>query len=102
MLMYVVRDVFQAKPGKAKELAAKFLAAAPHLEQMGLRNVRVLTDAAGAYWTVVAEGEVESLDLYYDIARRERDHPEIAAAMQGYMELVRGGHREVLRVEPAR
>ncbi len=97
--MYVIRDVFQAKPGKAKELAAKFKAAAPHLEQMGLGNVRILTDVAVNYWTVVAEGEVESLDLYFDIARRERDHPEIAAAMQGYMELVRGGHREIFRVE---
>lgn len=97
--MYVVRDVFQVKPGKAKELVAKFKAAAPHLERMGLGNIRVLTDVAVDYWTVVAEGEVESLDLYFDIARRERDHPEVAAAMQGYMELIRGGRREILRVE---
>ena len=97
--MYVVRDIFQTKPGKAKELAAKFKAAAPHLEQMGMKNMRVLTDAVANYWTVVAEGEVESLDHYFEMARHEREHPEIAAAMQGYMDLVKGGRREIFRVE---
>lgn len=97
--MYVVRDIFQTKPGKAKELAAKFKAAAPHLEAMGLGRLRVMTDAVAGYWTVVAEGEVESLDHYFDVARREREHPEIAEAMRGYMDLVLGGRREIFRLE---
>lgn len=97
--MYIVRDVFSAKPGKAKELVAKFKAAAPHLAEMGLGNLRVMTDAVGDYWTVVAEAEVASLDHYFDVARRERDHPQIAAAMQGYMDLVHGGRREVFKLE---
>jgi len=97
--MYVVRDVFHAKPGKAKDLVAKFRAAAPHLAAMGLRNMRILTDTVGDYWTVVAEAEVESLDHYFDVAKRERDHPQIAAAMAGYMELLTGGRREIFKLE---
>jgi len=97
--MYVVRDIFTAKPGKAKELVAKFKQAAPYLAEMGMKGMRVMTDAVADYWTVVAEVEVESLDAYFDGARRERDHPQIGPIMQGYMDLVKGGRREVFRVE---
>jgi hypothetical protein len=97
--MYVVRDVFYAKPGKARELVAKFRAAAPHLAAMGLHDMQVMTDAVGDYWTVVAEAQVESLDHYFDVAKRERDHPQIAQAMAGYMDLITGGRREIFKLE---
>lgn len=97
--MYIVRDVFTAKPGKAKELVAKFKESEPYLREMGLKGMRVMTDAVAGYWTVVAEAEVDSLDTYFDVARRERDHPQIGQAMKGYMDLVEGGHREVFRIE---
>jgi hypothetical protein len=66
---------------------------------MGMKNMRVMTDTVANYWTVVAESDVESLDHYFEMARSERDHPEIAAAMQGYMDLVKGGRREIFRIE---
>ena len=97
--MYVVRDIFTCKPGKAKELVAKFKAAEPYLREMGMAGMRVMTDAIAGYWTVVAEAEVESLDAYLDIARRERDHPQIREVMKGYMDLVEGGRREAFRIE---
>ncbi len=97
--MYVVRDIFTCKPGKAKELVAKFKGAEPYLREMGMKGMRVMTDTVAGYWTVVAEAEVDSLDAYLDMARRERDHPQIREAMQGYMDLIEGGRREVFRIE---
>ena len=47
--MYVVRDVFKAKPGKAKELVAIFKKTIPAMESLGIRNMRVLTDSVSTY-----------------------------------------------------
>jgi hypothetical protein len=44
--MYVVRDVSDCKPGKAKDLVDKLQVAAPHPHQLGTGNVRILTDTA--------------------------------------------------------
>jgi hypothetical protein len=97
--MYLVRDIFTAKPGKAKDLVAKFKALEPYMIEMGMKAMRVMTDAVADYWTVVAESEVESLDAYFDIGRRERSDARIGEIMQGYMDLVKGGRREVFRIE---
>jgi hypothetical protein len=97
--MYLVRDIFNAKPGKAKDLVAKFKALEPYMTEMGMKGMRVMTDAVADYWTVVAESEVESLDEYFDMGRRERGDARIGEIMQGYMDLVEGGRREVFRIE---
>jgi len=97
--MYLVRDIFNAKPGKAKDLVAKFKEMAPYMNEMGMKGMRVMTDAVADYWTVVAESEVESLDAYFDMGRRERDNAKVGEIMQGYMDLVEGGRREVFRIE---
>ena len=42
--MYQIREVFQAKPGKAKELVKMFKQADPHFENIqGIKRVIVLT-----------------------------------------------------------
>lgn len=97
--MYIVRNVFSCKAGKARELVAKLKAAAPHLQALGIRNVRVLTDAAAGFWTVVAESEVESLDAYFQALAERPASGELQEAMAGYMDLVAGGHREIFRIE---
>ena len=98
--MFLVRNVFHAKPGKAKELVAIFKKAQPLLESTDLvQNMRVLTDTVSTFWTVVIESEVEDLSAYMDMAKTVREKPEIGEAMKGYIELVTGGHREVLRIE---
>lgn len=97
--MYVIRNVFRTKPGKAKELVAKFKAASPHLEGMGIVNSRILTDTVAGFWTVVAEFGVEDLNDYFEMVTRRPDDPEFEAAMAGYMDLVQDGHREIFRVE---
>lgn len=97
--MYVVRNVFTCKPGKAKDLVARFQAARPHLQGMGIRNSRILTDTAAGFWTVVVESETESLDDYFEAVRARPATTDLQEAMGDYMELVIGGRREILRLE---
>jgi heme-degrading monooxygenase HmoA len=97
--VYVVRNIFTCKPGRAKDLVAKFKAAAPHLARMDIRNTRILTDTSAGFWTVVVESEVESLDAYFGAVRNREADDAVAKAMAGYMDLVEGGRREILRVE---
>ena len=98
--MYLVRSVFTARPGKAKELVAKFKAAQPHIEEAGVaRNSRVLTDAVAGFWTVVVESEVDDLEAYFEMARNVSADPELGRIMAGYMDCVDSGYREVLRIE---
>src|SRR5882724_652035 len=60
--MYLVRDVFQCKPGKSAELAARFKKTIPSMEtEDRFRNCRVMVDAVADYWTVVLEAEFNSL-----------------------------------------
>jgi hypothetical protein len=97
--MYVVRNVFHAKPGKARDLVDKFKRARPHLLELGVHNTRILSDAVAGFWTVVVESEVEDLDTYFSISRGFSQQPEVGEIMKGYMDLVSGGHREILVVE---
>ncbi len=97
--MYIVRNIFMCKPGAAKELVAKFKAAAPHLAQVGIQNTRILTDTCAGFWTVVVESEVESLDAYFGAVRDRAASEALSSAMAGYMDLVEGGRREILRLE---
>ena len=97
--MYVVRDVFRCKPGKAKDLASRFKRLLPSLEKEDrFRNGKVMVDAVADYWTVVLEAEIESLDLFEKHMNEFSQRPEVQEVMAGYMDLVEGGHRELFRV----
>jgi hypothetical protein len=97
--MYLVRDVFTTKPGRAKDLVAKFKQASRHMKGPGIRNMRLMTDTVAGYWTVVLEIEVEELEAYFAQNRDRTSSPEVEQAMSGYMDLVLGGHREIFRIE---
>ena len=98
--MFLVRDVFQAKPGKAGALAKIFKQANEKLKGMeGYSNPRVMTDMVANYWTVVTEVEVDTIERYTDIARVFTSMPEVAELFKGYMDLVQGGHREIFKIE---
>jgi len=57
--MFVVRDVFQCRPGQAKALAEILKRALPHFESLdGFVNGRVMVDAAG-YMDLVTGGHRE-------------------------------------------
>jgi hypothetical protein len=97
--VYLVRDVFHCRPGRARELADKFRATIPSMEREdGFGNVRVMVDAAGPYWTVVLEAEFERMAQFEHHAATFGGRPEVRAALAGYMELVVGGYREVYRI----
>jgi heme-degrading monooxygenase HmoA len=97
--MYVVRDIFRCKPGKAKELVAKFKKSVKSMEQLdGFSNVRVLVDAVADYWTVVVESDVATLEQFEGHQREWGARPEVREAMEGYMDLVEGGRREIFRI----
>jgi len=97
--MYLVRDIFQCKPGKAGELAAKFKKTFPSMEKEdSFRNCRVMVDAVANYWTVVLECEFESLaDFEHHMAEYAR-RDDVREVMAGYMDLVEGGRREIFRI----
>jgi hypothetical protein len=97
--VFVVRNVFRAKPGKAKELVAIFKQAQPLLAEIGIPETRLMTDAVAGFWTVVVESHVADMGDYVRSVEAMGKHAGIQAAMKGYMELVEGGHREIFRVE---
>jgi hypothetical protein len=97
--MYLIRDVFRCKPGRAKLLAEKLLATVPSTEREdGFRNSRVLVDFVASYWTVVWEAEVDSLERFEHHMAHYSSRPEVQQAMAGYLDLVEGGHREIFRI----
>jgi heme-degrading monooxygenase HmoA len=99
MKMYVVRDIFRCKPGKAKELVAKFKQSIKSMEQLdGFSNVRLMVDAVADYWTVVLESDVATLEQFEQHLREWGTRPDVREAMDGYMELVEGGRREIFRI----
>jgi hypothetical protein len=97
--MYLIRDVFKTKPGKAKELVKKFKQAAPYFEKQGMKNIRVMTDIAATYWTVVIESETENLSDFAKEVRGGTAQPEVGKIMEGYMDQVEGGFREIYIIE---
>jgi hypothetical protein len=98
--MYLVREVFHTKPGKAKELVKKFKQAAQYFENDGMKSLKVMTDIATTYWTVVMEYEVEDLaEFAKEVRGGGKPQPEVEKIMEGYMDLVEGGHREIFLIE---
>ena len=97
--MYLVRDVFRCKPGKAKLVVEKLRATIAATEQGdGFRNCRLLVDFVADYWTVVFEAEFEKLEQFEHHMANYGSRPEVQQAMAGYLDLIEGGHREIFRI----
>jgi len=98
--MYLIREVFQAKPGKAGALVKMFKAAMPHFEKTeGMKNSKIMTDATGNYWTVVIQSEMEDMGKFFTDLRGATASDELKEIMKGYIDLVEGGHREIFVIE---
>lgn len=98
--MIVIRNVFRCKPGKAKKLVEKLKAATAVMEDEGIvRRSRVLTDLSSTFWTVVLETEAESIGAWEKAFAGYGESSAVRQAMEGYMELVDGGHREIWNIE---
>ena len=98
--MYLIREVFQAKPGKAKDLVKMFKLAAPHFEKTGdMKAMKVMTDVVSNYWTVVVESETDNIGSFFGNMRSATMSDELKDIMKGYMDCVEGGRREIFMVE---
>ena len=97
--MFLIRDVFRCKPGKAGALAAMFKKTVASMERDdGFTNCRVMVDYVATYWTVVLQAEVDDIDKFVGHTQSFGSRPEVKEALQGYMDLVDGGHREIYRI----
>jgi hypothetical protein len=97
--VYVIRDVFRAKPGKSRQLAEMFKKTLTSLEgEDGFSNPRVMLDFVTEYWTVVLESETDSLEKFEKHMATYAARPEVREALAGYMDLVQEGHREIYRL----
>lgn len=95
--MYVIRNVFKCKPGKARAVIEKFKAAHALIEGMGV-TPRVLVDEVAGFWTVVVEVETEDLGAFDKLMHERGSRDDVQQAMAGYLDLVDGGYREIFRV----
>jgi hypothetical protein len=100
--MYIIREVFTAKPGQAGKLAKLF-------NKMPMSGKsRVMTDMIGPYNTVVMEMEVESLAVWeQEMLKFRRGEPdpnmdkldaETKEQLGKYHEMFEGGRREIFEV----
>lgn len=97
--MFVIRNVFKCKPGKAKNLIEKFKASTALLGQSeAVASERILVDEVAAFWTVVIETEVEDLAKFSQAMQEYGSRKDVQQAMAGYMDFVEGGYREIFRI----
>ena len=97
--MYLIRDVFRCKPGRARAVADKLSRTIPSMEALdGFRHCRVLLDFVADYWTVVLQAEVEALSAFEAHAASFSTRPDVKEALDGYLEMVEAGHREIYRI----
>lgn len=92
--MIIVRSVFHATPGNASKLAAQMKSAAAAGK---LPNHRVLTDVTGEFNRVILEYEVAGIGDFEAQLKDYATNETIRAALKGYTELYRTGHRELLQ-----
>jgi hypothetical protein len=97
--MFVVRDRFQCKPGKSKDVASRFKQLLTLMQRdTNFSNGRVMLDVVSSYWTVIIEIECESLAEFEKRQAEFGQNPEAQTIMAGYMDLVEGGGREIFRL----
>jgi hypothetical protein len=92
--MIIVRNVFIATPGNASKLAAQMKSAAAAAK---MPKHRVLTDVTGEFNRVVLEYEVNSISEFETQLKDYATNETLRAAMKGYTDLYRSGHRELLQ-----
>ena len=98
--MLVARQVFQAKYGKGDELIALFQDFNARMQADGATDMqlRILTDATGAFFTVVTEVEVESLAAWEGSFSKSMGRPWMREWFGKMMPLVESGSREFYRI----
>ena len=98
--MFLVRDVFQLKFGKAREALALLQEGLDVNRRAGFGDIpmRVLTDVVGSYYTVVLESTFNTLADYERMGQETLGKEEWKAWYQKFVPLVESGHREIFRI----
>ena len=99
--MILVRQVFQAKWGKAGEFASMMADGNREIAKaLGNDHAwRVLTDLTGPFHTVVLEVEMESMAQWEQFRSQLFQNPEIGREMARTGELVESGRSELYTIE---
>lgn len=97
--MFIQRLVFQAKYGKAGEVVEALKAYDPIAKRHGLSGGRVYTDLAGKFDTVVWEAEFADLNQLEEARKRGFKDPEFGPWFKRLQPLIKGGSRELYRLE---
>ena len=95
--MIIVRDVFQAPYGKGGDLVALFKVAQKKWRTQ--YAPRILTDASGSFFTVVAETEFESLAAWEQAVGEYYAMPDFGDWFERMSPLVESGRREFYNLE---
>lgn len=93
--MFVIRETFTAKPGKASALAAMFKEV---MGEMTSLKTRVLTDYIAGFNTVVLETEVQDLGVFEKELENYMSRQDLRDKMKGYTDMYQEGRREVYKV----
>ena len=99
--MFVIRNVFRLKFGKAREAVAllKEGLAIQKRVMSGLEySTRILTDVTGPFYTLVLELTVPNLAAFESNAPRLFGDKEFQANYQKMAPLVESGYREVFSI----
>ena len=94
--MLIARQVFQAKYGRGDDLVALLQELNARIGEEGGTGprFRILTDAAGPFFTVVTETEVENFAAWEGSFREAMNRPWMGEWFGRMMPLVESGRRE--------
>lgn len=93
--MYIVRETFTAKPGKASALAALFKQVAERVPGV---TTRVMTDFIADFNTVIMDTEVEDLAVFEKTMQEYVSRADVREMLKGYTDMYVTGKREVFRI----
>jgi hypothetical protein len=93
--MYIVRETFTARPGKASALATLFKQLAARMPGM---TTRVMTDFIADFNTVVMDTEVDDLAAFEKTMQEYASRADVREMLKGYTDMYVTGKREVFRV----
>ncbi len=100
--MILVRNVFRLECGKSREAVALWQHGVEVLRRAGVsRDIRILTDLAGPFNTIVVEESFESLGAMEDRLRSDSRVPGWREFYPQFAALVKSGHRELFTIVDA-
>src|SRR5437879_4920536 len=97
--MILVRNIFQAKFGRAGELANGFKESVRQINEGYGGKARIMTDLSGQFDTVVMEIEIESLALWEQRRATMFAEPDFQESFARTAGLIESGRAEFYTIE---